>query len=526
MTPPTEAQEPMEIISELQSIVGSDHVLIDDKNRELFGMDIFFKKLPPLAVVQPGNKNELARAVKAVTSAGLAVVPRGGGLSYSAGYLADRDDAVVFDTRRLNRIIEINTEDLYVHMETSVTWKQLNETLEGTGLRTPYWGTGSGMYATVGGTMSQNSINYGSATYGMLAEHVLALEVVLADGQILRTSSWAATDNPSPFARYYGPDLTGLFLGDTGALGVKAEAVMQLIPAPNATLTGAADFDSVQPFVLALSELGRSGVCSECFGFDPYFMSQKLDSVGYKEDFMALSKVIKKAGFKEAFKVAAAGRRYLEGTGHSLHFGVDGRDNADAKAKLKIAQDICTKHGGKELPGNAITVMRSTPFPPPFMMFGPNGDRWVPISGIFPHSRLRDAISACNTYMDSQLELVEKFGIEWGYVCVCIGNSMVLIEPSFYWLDEQTPFHAHYLEKSHLKRLKSYEASPEARNAVDKFRTELSEEFRKLGVVHLQIGRTYSWLESREAVTRDILHKIKTDLDPRGLMNPGSLGFG
>ena len=513
------------VISSLQSIVGKDHVLTDEASRQLFATDIFFQKTPPMAVVQPGNKDEMARVVKTSTDAGLAVVPRGGGLSYSGGYLADRPDAVVIDTRRLNRIIEINTEDLYVHMETSVTWSQLREALEGTSLRTPYWGTGSGMYATVGGTMSQNSINYGSATHGMLAPHVLALEVVLADGRLLKTGSWATPDNPSPFARYYGPDLTGLFLGDTGALGVKSEVVMQLIPAPGATRFSAADFDAVEPFVAALGDLGRAGVCSECFGFDPHFMSTKMESTGFHDDVKALIGVAKTAGLKEVIKVAAAGRRYLDGTGHSIHMAVDGRDGADADAKLRIAKQICAKHGGRKLPGNTLKVMRGTPFPPPYMMFGPKGDRWVPIHGIFPHSRVREAIQAADEYMNSQEALIKQHKIEWGFVIVLVGNSMVLIEPSFYWLDARTPFHESYLDAKHLDKVQSYDANPEAHAAVEQLRDELSDVYRKLGAVHLQIGRTYQWLDSREPHTRAMLSSIKAELDPNNLMNPGSLGF-
>ena len=137
--------------------------------------------------------------------------------------------------RYCNKIIEINQEDMYVNVEAGVTWKQLNETLEPLGLRTPFWGTGSGLFATVGGGLSQNAINYGSGRYGTVAESVISLKVILANGSELRTGSWGTDDNPSPFNRYYGPDLTGLFLADSGALAVKAEASLQLIPRPKET---------------------------------------------------------------------------------------------------------------------------------------------------------------------------------------------------------------------------------------------------------------------------------------------------
>ena len=514
-----------EVIAALNQILGDHNIQIDDESRKLFGTDVFFQKMPPMAIVKPGTTQELAQSVKVVTDAGIAVVPRGGGLSYSAGYLTDRPDAVLFDSERLNRIIEINTEDLYVQLEAGVTWKQLHDSLRGTGLRTPYWGTASGKFATVGGTVSQHSINYGSGVHGMVANHVLGLEVVLANGKIMRTGSWATSDNPSPFARYYGPDLTGLFLGDCGALGIKSQLVMQLIPAPVATLFGAYDFDSVGSFVAALSEVGRQTLCSECYGFDPFYASARLNDIGFKDDLKKLAGVVKTSGIKEAVKVAAAGRRYLRDTGYSLHFSIDGRDDADARSKLALVEKIMLEHGGDAIPSSIVKVMRGTPFPPPEMMFGPNGDRWVPIHGIFPYSRLLQAIQEADAYMDSQAEDIEKYHIEWSYVVIPVGNSMALIEPAFYWRDERTSFHSRYLDASFLDSLKTYERSPEAHAVVDRMRTQLSNIYRSLGAVHMQIGRTYPFLESREENTRDFLTDLKSLVDPNNLMNPGSLGL-
>jgi len=128
------------LIERLQGIVGEAHVLTDDESR-----------IASLAVVQPANKDELAAAVKASTAADCDVIPRGGGMSYTSGYVPLNHDSVTMDLSRMNRILEINTDDMYVTAEAGCTWKQLYEALEGTGYRTPYWGTLSGTYATIGG---------------------------------------------------------------------------------------------------------------------------------------------------------------------------------------------------------------------------------------------------------------------------------------------------------------------------------------------------------------------------------------
>jgi D-lactate dehydrogenase (cytochrome) len=230
-------------VKTLQSALGEDAVITALEEREYFSRDLSWE---PHAVaeivVQPGSVEELTTAVTIANGAGLAVVPRGGGMSYTRGYTPERAATVLIDLRRLNHISEINTEDMYVTAECGCTWEQLYTTLRSHGVRTPYWGPLSGRYATVGGALSQNSLFYGSARYGTVADSVLGLEVVLTGGKHLRTGSGASTAR-SPFFRYFGPDLTGLFLSDTGAFGIKAKAALKLIPLPAVTVSASFAFD-------------------------------------------------------------------------------------------------------------------------------------------------------------------------------------------------------------------------------------------------------------------------------------------
>jgi FAD/FMN-containing dehydrogenase len=122
--------------------------------------------------------------------------------------------------------------------------------LRAQGVRTPYWGPLSGRYATVGGALSQNSLFYGSARYGSVADSVLGLDVILAGGKRLRTGSGGSLGG-SPFFRYFGPDITGLFVSDTGAFGVKAAATLKLIPFPPVTHCASFAFDDSSSLVAA-----------------------------------------------------------------------------------------------------------------------------------------------------------------------------------------------------------------------------------------------------------------------------------
>ena len=202
-------------VDALQRALGDDRVLADAATRDYYANDIFWQPgIPPLAVILPQSQQEVSEAVRVATDEGPSVVPRGGGMSYTKGYLPDRADSIVIDTRKLDGIIELNTDDLYVTVEAGCTWAKLNEALESTGLRTGYWGPLSGVNATIGGALSQNSAFFGSALNGTVAEAVLGVTVVLADGRIVTTGS-GGRKNTKPFSRYGGPDLTGCSLATT-----------------------------------------------------------------------------------------------------------------------------------------------------------------------------------------------------------------------------------------------------------------------------------------------------------------------
>ena len=196
---------------ELAEIVGQSHVLTDHESRRFYSTDLSYVPGEVAAVVvQPGNAEELAKCVGIATSAGLDVVPRGGGMSYTHGYQPERASSMLVDMLRMNRILDINTEDMYVTVEAGCTWKMLYQALGEHGVRTPYFGPLSGMYATIGGALSQNSLFLGSGTYNTVAESALGVKVALADGSLLQTGS-AAHINGTPFWRHFGPDLTGIF---------------------------------------------------------------------------------------------------------------------------------------------------------------------------------------------------------------------------------------------------------------------------------------------------------------------------
>ena len=251
-----------EIETKLAAIVGADSIIEDDAGRTFFSTDLAGQGATTRAVVRVSSTDELSRVLALCAALDYVAIPRGGGFSYTGGYTPVVENSITVDMRGIDQIVEINTEDMYVRVGCGCTWRNLYEALKAKGYRTPYYGPMSGYNATVGGALSQGSFFLGSTEYGTVMESVLSLEVVLANGDVIHTGSDSAAGT-LPFYRNYGPDLTGLFLADTGALGFKSIATLKLIKWPAHQAYGSFSFDDGQAALAALSDIGRAGLAAE-----------------------------------------------------------------------------------------------------------------------------------------------------------------------------------------------------------------------------------------------------------------------
>jgi FAD/FMN-containing dehydrogenase len=257
-----------ELLAGLATIVGKDHLRTDDESRTFYSTDVFCQAdVLAAAVVSPGSVTELQEVMRLCARHRTPSVVRGGGASYTNAYLPIRPGTLTLDMGRLTGI-EINAEDMYVTVEPGVTWAQLYAALAPRGLRTPMWGPFSGLVATVGGGMSHQAVNYGSGLYGVSAESLLCMDVIMASGEMLSTGSGGGT-NSLPFFRYYGPDLTGLFVGDAGVLGVKARITLRLMHKPEGFAGSSFGFPDGESCLRALMETARLGVVAQNFALDP-----------------------------------------------------------------------------------------------------------------------------------------------------------------------------------------------------------------------------------------------------------------
>lgn len=508
-------------LTAISAAVGADALITDTAELRYYSQDVFSNGPVPLAVFRPTDTAMLARGIAAATNAGAAIVPRGGGMSYTSGYLANEAGALLIDTGSMNRVLDINEEDMTVTVEAGCTWDKLYRTLKPMGLRTLAWGTLSGINATVGGGMSQNGVFWG-ASGGTVVDAALSFAVVLADGSIVSTGS--------SFFRPFGPDITGLFAADCGALGVKATITLKLVREGTAFAYGSFSFPDADAFFGAMSEIAREGLASESFGFDPYLQSQRMKRESLTKDARSLVNMMKAQGsvlkaLKEGAKVVAAGRSFLDDVPFSLHLICEGRYQSAVDADMKAIEAIAQKHAGKAIENTIPKILRANPFPPVNSMVGPDGERWVPVHGFLPHTRLVEGWNRIQAlFAENQAEM-ESNGVAAGAMLAAVSRSTCLIEPVFFWPDALGDIHCRSLEPDHLAKLNRFPPNAASRALVDRLRSEIVRIFAELDATHLQIARTYPLHEASDPRAWAVLKAVKHAVDPRDLMNPGCLGL-
>ena len=516
-----------ELVQQLTSILGKQNVLDDIEHNMLYAQDIYTKALPANFVIRPNSTSLLAKATQLITQAGFAVIPRGGGMSYTKGIVPVEDNTVMVDMSLFDQVLEINLQDMYVTAQSGCTWQALHKALKGSGFRTPFWGTLSGSKATIGGGISQNSIFWGSGQHGFAVDSVLSLEVILANGDIINTGA-AAHINGTPFMRHFGPDLTGLFCADNAALGIKSAITLRLVPELKHNDGVSFCFESFEQQSAVMSEVSRRGLASECCGFDPYLQAQRLKRESLASDMKSLVGVMKSAGgftkaLKQGAKVALAGRNFVEAESWSVHFLVEDRTEHAVNERLKCIKDIAQQHNAIEIENTIPKVLRANPFGPVNNMIGPNGERWAPVHTLVPHSKANRAYQvSCDVFEQHQVA-IEQFNIGIGYLLAFVSTNVFVLEPVFFWPDELNELHYHAVEPQHIKRVTKFSANPQARGAVQTIRKDLIEAYKNIGGVHMQIGKTYLFEQGIAEKNFDLVKKLKRILDPKNRMNPNAL---
>jgi len=501
---------------------------LPETERDFYARDVYRQGALPRAVVRPRSRDELRAIVVEAARAGLALVTRGSGASYTDAHLPSTPASIVIDTSALDRVLSIDEQDMTVSVEPGITWARLDAELAARGLKVPFVGTFSGLAATVGGTISQNANGHGSNAAGISADSVVAVEVLTPGGEFLHTATAGSAARPSLY-RNYGPDLTGLFLGDSGALGIKTRVVLKLLRRKPVFETASFAFPDFRSLHACMSRLASERLDDKSFGLDQALQQgqiarQDAASVwGIARSIWSSSPNAVSAA-ASLLRMAAAGTRDLAAAPYAAHYIVDGHERLEARSKVATLRRIATGFG-REIANSVPTVVRANPFQPLHNMLGPAGERWVPLHGLLPHSRVLAFHEEVNAFIASHRAAMASHRVHVGAMFSCIGASTFLYEPALYWQDLRTVFHERMMDADYLGRLPTYAANPEGARLVETLRTGLIRLMHAHGAAHFQIGKLYPYLDGRDAGAVGLLRAIKRELDPDGRLNPGALGL-
>lgn len=248
-----------EIIQKLEAIVGPSFVFTDEETRKYYGHDETEDyNFPPGVVVKPATAQEVSEIMKLANEYYLAVVPIGGRTGLSGGALSLLH-GIGMSMERMNKILEIDEQNLQVTVEPGVITQVLRDTVAQKGLFYPVDPSSMGS-CFIGGNIAENSGGARAVKYGVTKDYVLNLEVVLPNGEIIWTGANTLKNST-------GYNLTQLMVGSEGTLGVVTKAVLKLWPKNSHNVLMLVPFYKAEQACEAVSSIFRAGIVPSALEF-------------------------------------------------------------------------------------------------------------------------------------------------------------------------------------------------------------------------------------------------------------------
>ncbi|SEN76935.1 FAD-binding oxidoreductase [Lihuaxuella thermophila] len=239
------------VLEEIRKIIPNDRILLQLQDRYSYSFDASFGEYLPDIVIQPEHAEEISRLVKLANRYLIPVYPRGAATSLSGGPLPV-EGGMVLDMSRLNKKLIIDRENLLAIVSPGVITADIHRKAEEAGLFYPP-DPSSSHVSTIGGNLLENSSGPRGLKYGTTKEYVIGLEVVTPTGDMIRTGGKTVKN-------VTGYDLTRLIVGSEGTLGIVTEAILRLIPKPQARGTLLAAFDRLVDSGHAITNILSSGI--------------------------------------------------------------------------------------------------------------------------------------------------------------------------------------------------------------------------------------------------------------------------
>jgi len=240
---------PASLLKDLRKLVGRENVLDGIVDLQTYEYDAWGERSLPSAVVFVHSTAETAAVVKLLAHEGIPFVPRGSGTGVSGGSLA-LEGAVVIEMSRMNKLLEIDLPNLCAVVQPGIFTWDVSTALAPYGY---YYAPdpASQKASSIGGNVAENAGGPHCLKYGVTTNHVLGLEVVLPDGEVV----WLGGKNPGP-----GLDLTGVFVGSEGTLGIVTAAILRILKLPETVKTMLAVFASIEDAGNVVSAIVAAGL--------------------------------------------------------------------------------------------------------------------------------------------------------------------------------------------------------------------------------------------------------------------------
>ncbi|RDW86207.1 uncharacterized protein DSM5745_02849 [Aspergillus mulundensis] len=243
-------------IAELRAKLGEDTISTDEDDLQRHGFSewssVNADRLP-VAIAYPSSTEDVSEIARVCNKYKMPMVPYSGGSSLEANFSAPYGGLTI-DFAFMNHILDLHEADMDVVVQPSIQWMDLNEKIKDTGLFFP---VDPGPSAMIGGMIGTNCSGTNAVRYGTMKDWVINLTVVLADGSVMKTRR-------RPRKTSAGYNLTGLFVGSEGTLGIVTEATLRLAPIPEETRVGVVSFPTIRDAASTAMQLIRKGIPVQC----------------------------------------------------------------------------------------------------------------------------------------------------------------------------------------------------------------------------------------------------------------------
>ena len=240
-----------QLISRLQQLCGKDHVTTEKADLICYSYDATQRQYLPDVVVHPGSSEEISRIMALANERGIPVFPRGAGSGFTGGSLPV-NGGIVLGLTRLDRVLEIDEENLVATVEPGVVTEDFQKAVEKVGLFYPP-DPASLKVSTLGGNVAECAGGPRCVKYGVTKDYILGLEIVTPTGDIIRTGG-------PTMKGVVGYDLTKLICGSEGTLAIITKIIIKLLPLPEAKKTMLVLFDSIDGAARAVSAIIRGKI--------------------------------------------------------------------------------------------------------------------------------------------------------------------------------------------------------------------------------------------------------------------------